>query len=126
VRAFADLGADIVFLEAPRSEEEMRRFCREARVPAMANLVEGGETPLLPPARLEELGYKIAAHPLTLLSAATRAMQRALAALRGGEPCPELVPFDELRRLVGFDAYDRELARYGPAGEPAVRSTSRR
>ena len=126
VRAFADLGADIVFLEAPRSEEEMRRFSREARAPAMANLVEGGETPLVPPARLEEMGYKIAAYPLTLLSAATRAMQRALAALRRGEPATELVPFDELRRLVGFHAYDRELARYGPAGAPAERSTKRR
>ncbi len=124
--AFADLGADIVFLEAPRSEEEMRRSCRAARAPAMANLVEGGATPLLPPARLEELGYRIAAHPLLLLSAATRAMQRALAALSGGGSGPELVPFDELRRLVGFDAYDRELARYGPAGGPAVRSTRRR
>jgi len=124
--AFADAGADIVFLEAPRSEAEMRRFCREARAPAMANLVEGGETPLLAPARLEEMGYKIAAHPLTLLSAATRAMQHALAALRDGSPGPELVPFEELRRLVGFEAYDRELARYGPAGGPADSSTSRR
>jgi 2-methylisocitrate lyase-like PEP mutase family enzyme len=125
-RAFADAGADLVFLEAPRSEDEMRRFCREARVPAMANLVEGGETPLLPPARLEELGYRIAAYPLTLLAAATRAMQRALEALRDGAPGPELVPFEELRRLVGFDAYDRELARYGGEAGPADRSTSRR
>jgi 2-methylisocitrate lyase-like PEP mutase family enzyme len=124
--AFADAGADILFLEAPRSEDEMRRFCREARAPALANLVEGGDTPLLPPARLEEIGYKIAGHPLTLLSAATRAMQRALEALRRGEPCSELVPFDELRRLVGFDAYDRELARYGPAAGPAERSSRRR
>ena len=124
--AFADAGADILFLEAPRSEDEMRRFCSEARAPALANLVEGGDTPLLPPARLEEIGYKIAAHPLTLLSAATRAMQRALAALRGGEPCPDLLPFDELRRLVGFDAYDRDLARYGPAAGPAERSSRRR
>ena len=104
----------------------MRRFCRETRLPAMANLVEGGDTPLLPPARLEELGYKIAARPLTLLSAATRAMQRARAALGGGGEPGELVPFDELRRLVGFDAHDRELARYGPAGGPAERSSRRR
>jgi 2-methylisocitrate lyase-like PEP mutase family enzyme len=104
----------------------MRRFCREARAPAMANLVEGGDTPLLPPARLLEIGYKIAAHPLTLLSAATRAMQEALDALGRGEPCPALLPFEELRRLVGFDAYDRELARYGPAARPAERSSKRR
>jgi 2-methylisocitrate lyase-like PEP mutase family enzyme len=124
--AFADAGADILFLEAPHSEGEMRRFCRETRAPAMANLVEGGDTPLLPPARLEEIGYKIAAHPLTLLSAATHAMQRALEALGRGERAPDLVPFDELRRLVGFDAYDRDLARYGPAAGPAERSSRRR
>jgi 2-methylisocitrate lyase-like PEP mutase family enzyme len=124
--AFADAGADILFLEAPRSEEEMRRFCREARAPAMANLVEGGDTPLLAPAQLEEMGYRIAAYPLTLLSAATSAMQRALEALRSGEPAPGLVPFDELRRLLGFDAYDRDLARYGPAAGPTERSSRRR
>jgi 2-methylisocitrate lyase-like PEP mutase family enzyme len=124
--AFADAGADILFLEAPRSEDEMRRFCREARAPAMANLVEGGDTPLLPPAQLEEMGFKIAAHPLTLLSAATHAMQGALDALRRGEACPAVLPFDELRRLVGFDAYDRELARYASAGVPAERSSRRR
>ena len=124
--AFADAGADLVFLEAPESEAEMRRFCREAAVPAMANLVEGGATPLLPPARLAEIGFKIAAHPLTLLSAATLAMQRALASLARGEPCAELLPFAELRRLVGFDAYDAELARYGATGGPTVRSSSRR
>src|SRR5262249_1196395 len=116
VAAFADLGADIVFLEAPESEEEMRRACRAAAVPALANFVEGGRSPLLPPARLAEIGYKIAAHPLTLLSAATLAMQRALASLARGETHPDLVPFAELRRLVGFEAYDAELARYGPTG----------
>jgi 2-methylisocitrate lyase-like PEP mutase family enzyme len=126
VAAFADAGVDVVFLEAPESEEEMRRFCREARVPAMANLVEGGATPLLPPARLAELGFKLAAYPLTLLSAATLAMQRALAALARGEPFAELLPFAELRRLVGFDAYEAELSRYGEPGGPAARSTSRR
>jgi 2-methylisocitrate lyase-like PEP mutase family enzyme len=125
VQAFTDAGADLVFLEAPRSRDEMARFCREARVPAMANLVEGGDTPLLPPRELEALGYRIAAYPLTLLSAATRAMQRALEALRRGEPA-DVLPFAELRRLVGFDAYDEALARYGTIGEPAARSTSRR
>jgi 2-methylisocitrate lyase-like PEP mutase family enzyme len=126
VAAFADAGADLVFLEAPESEDEMRRFCREARVPALANQVEGGATPAASPERLAELGFKLAAWPLTLLSAATLAMQRALASLARGEPAAELVPFAELRRLTGLDAYDAELARYGATGGPAVRSTSRR
>jgi 2-methylisocitrate lyase-like PEP mutase family enzyme len=114
--AFADLGADIVFVEAPRSEAEMQRICREIPAPQLANLVEGGDTPVLPPARLEELGYRIAAYPLTLLSSAIRAMQDALAALARGEPAPRLLEFAELRELVGFDAYDAALARYGEGG----------
>jgi 2-methylisocitrate lyase-like PEP mutase family enzyme len=112
-KAFADLGADIVFVEAPRSEAEMQRICREIPAPQLANLVEGGDTPVLPPARLQETGFRIAAYPLTLLSAAARAMQDALAALARGETPARLLAFDELRELVGFDAYDAALARYG-------------
>ena len=115
-RAFADLGADIVFLEAPANEEEMARSCAEIPAPAMANMVEGGDTPLLPPTRLEEMGYRIAAYPLTLLSAATRAMREALEALRGGAHPDRLESFEALRELVGFDAYDRERARYPDGG----------
>ena len=46
---FRELGADITFLEAPLDEEEMRRYCSEVDGPKMANLIEGGKTPLLPP-----------------------------------------------------------------------------
>jgi 2-methylisocitrate lyase-like PEP mutase family enzyme len=117
-RAFADLGADIVFVEAPRSEAEMQRICQEIPAPQHANLVEGGDTPVLPPARLEALGFRIAAYPLTLLSSAARAMQDALAALARGEAPTRLLGFDELRTLVGFDDYDAALARYGE-GDPS-------
>ncbi|MCZ6465466.1 MAG: isocitrate lyase/PEP mutase family protein [Proteobacteria bacterium] len=113
-RAFADLGADVLFLEAPQSEAEMERLGRELPGPLMANLVEQGETPVLPPGRLEELGYKIAAYPLTLLSAATRAMSEALEALRAGRTPERLLGFPELQELVGFADYDREQSRYRP------------
>jgi len=116
-RAFADLGADLVFVEAPRSEAEMRRVCQEVPVPSLANMVEGGDTPLLPPERLEALGYRIAAYPLTLLSASVRAMQEALARLSAGQPAERLLDFAELRALLGFPAYDAALARYARGGE---------
>jgi len=116
-RAFAECGADLSFLEAPRDETEMQRYCDEVPGPKMANLVEGGDTPLLAPARLEALGYKIAARPLTLLSAATRAMEEALDALRQGAEAPRLLGFEALRERVGFDAYDAELQRYALARE---------
>jgi len=112
-QAFADLGADIVFFEAPRDEDEMERLCQTIPGPKMANMVEGGDTPILPPERLAALGYAIAAYPLTLLSAAVRAMDEALAALRAGRPAERVLPFETLRETVGFPAYDAEQARYG-------------
>lgn len=113
-RAFRDLGADLLFVEAPRDEAEMERVARELDGPLMANLVEGGDTPLLARARLEALGFRIAAWPLTLLSVAARAMERALAAMAaGGHPAAdERLSFEALRELVGFPAYDAEAGRY--------------
>lgn len=115
-QAFAMAGADILFVEAPRSEEDMVRICREAPGRHLANMLEGGETPILPPHRLEQIGYAIAAYPLTLLSAAVKAMNRALADLSAGrDPTPYLTDFATLRRVVGFDAYDVEAERYAIA-----------
>jgi 2-methylisocitrate lyase-like PEP mutase family enzyme len=111
-RAFADAGADVLFVEAPASRDEMARICAEVDAPQMANLVEGGDTPLLPPAELEALGYRIAAYPLTLLSSAVAAMQDALQALGRGETPSGLLAFDRLREVVGFEVYEAEQARY--------------
>jgi 2-methylisocitrate lyase-like PEP mutase family enzyme len=114
-KAFRDAGADILFVEAPKSEDELARVARALEgTPLMANLVEGGDTPLLPPARLQALGYRIAAYPLTLLSVAVRAVGSALEQMRAGEHPPEgeRVSFEALRELVGFPAYDAAAKRY--------------
>jgi 2-methylisocitrate lyase-like PEP mutase family enzyme len=109
IAAFADAGADILFLEAPRSEDEMRRFCDGVPGIKMANLVEQGDTPLLPPERLHEMGFKIVLYPLTVLNAAMAAMARALAALGAGRMPDDLLDFAEIRDLVGFtDYYEAE------------------
>ncbi|WP_321335546.1 isocitrate lyase/PEP mutase family protein [Breoghania sp.] len=111
--AFKEAGADILFVEAPKSREEMERICKDVPGCHMANLLEGGETPMLSPAELQEIGFSIVAYPLTLLSAATRAMVEALADLKAGRhPDDKLLSFPELRRHVGFDAYYEEEARY--------------
>jgi len=112
MRAFAELGADILFLEAPRDEAEMERFCREVPGVHMANMLEDGITPVLPPSRLAEIGYRIAAYPLTLLTTVVVAMQSALKDLAAGRPPRARSSFAEIRQLVGFDAYDALLARY--------------
>lgn len=112
LRAFADLGADVLFLEAPRGEDEMARFRDEVAGIRMANMLEDGLTPLLPPERLAELGYRLAAYPLTLLSTAVAAMQTALGDLAAGRAPTARTAFADLRRLVGFDRYDALLAQY--------------
>ncbi len=111
-KAFCDTGSDITFLEAPLSKEEMRSYCEGVPGYKMANLVENGKTPLLPIRDLEEMGYKIAVYALTLLNASISAMQQALACLKQGAPVPNLMDFEKLRQIVGFDAYDAELGRY--------------
>jgi 2-methylisocitrate lyase-like PEP mutase family enzyme len=118
MRAFAELGADVIFLEAPRSEAEMARFCTEVPGVRMANMLEEGDTPILPPERLAALGYRIAAYPLTLLNSAVYAMQSALSDLRAGRTPQRRVDFATIRDLVGFADYDRTLGRYPADGQP--------
>ena len=104
-RAFRALGADITFLEAPQSEAEMRRYCAEVEGPKMANLVEQGDTPLLPPAELAAIGYKLAAYPLTLQLAALKAMTETLDAMKDGARPQRLAGFAELQAVAGFPEY---------------------
>ena len=85
----------------------MRRFCAEIPRPTMANMIDGGKTPILPPEELTRVGYQLAAYPLVLLSAAITAMTQALAALAPGATTarpPELT-FEQLQTTVGFPAY---------------------
>jgi 2-methylisocitrate lyase-like PEP mutase family enzyme len=110
-QAFRALGADITFLEAPLGVEEMRRYCTEVDGPKMANLIEGGKTPLLPHAELAAIGYKIAVYPLTMLNVSIVAMRAALAQLARGQATSAMT-FDDLKRAVGFPEYYAEEARY--------------
>ena len=111
-RAFRALGADITFLEAPQSEAEMRRYCAEVEGPKMANLVEQGDTPLVAPARLEAMGYKLVAFPLSLQLAALQAMNDALASFQRGEYPTGLASFGELREVAGFPHYFEAEKKY--------------
>ena len=104
-RTFREMGADITFLEAPRGKDEMRRYCDEVDGPKMANLVEQGNTPLLPHEELEEIGYKLAAYPLTLQLAAQQGMMDALAAMKAGRHPQHLASFAELQAVAGFPEY---------------------
>ncbi len=111
--AFKAAGADMLFVEEPQSREEMEQLCRDVPGHHMANMLEGGLTPVLPPAELQQVGFALAAYPLTLMSAAMKAMIAALDALKSGRrPDELLLDFAEVRRRIGFDDYYKEEQRY--------------
>ena len=105
--AYARAGADILFVESPQSEQEMRQIGRSFDLPLLANMVEGGYTPLLGREALLEIGYKIAIFPVSALLAAAQAMQGVYAALKSqgstaGLQQP-LMRFGDMTLLMGFD-----------------------
>ena len=116
VAAFADAGADALFIDALRSKEEMRAFCKIAPgVPKMANMLEGGgSTPICSPQELEDMGFSIVAYPLSLLAVSVKSMERALREIKtDGYPSDETLPtFVELQASVGFPEYYADDERY--------------
>ena len=75
---FSEIGVDILFIEAVKSKEDMKKIMTEVPGNHMVNLIEDGDTPLLDINELEEIGYKIAVMPLTLMSASVKTMQECL------------------------------------------------
>lgn len=112
-QAASEVGVDILFVEAPEDINDMRRVCEEAPGIHMANMIEGGRTPILPPDVLYDMGFRISVFPLTLLNASIKAMQTTLAALKSGEDhSPHVLDFAPLKEAVGFNRYYDEEARY--------------
>ena len=116
VAAFADAGADALFIDALRSKEEMRKFCAIAPgVPKMANMLEGGgSTPICSPEELQNMGFSVVAYPLTVLGAYVKATERVLREIReDGYPDESGLPtFAELKATCGFPGYYEEEKRY--------------
>ena len=105
-REFRRIGVDITFMEAPKNLDEMKRYCDEVDGPKMANMVEQGKTPFLSPAELEDIGYKLAIWPSSIMLASIQGMQAEMARLAKGEVGEEgKATFLELQDLVGFPAY---------------------
>ena len=119
-KRFVDMGADIIFIESPGSEEEMHRICIEVGGCQMANILEYGKSPVLPPESLKKIGYKIAAYPLTLLSSAVYAMREALNDIREGKRPERILDFSDLQAVVGFPEYDNTLRRLEGNKQPNV------
>jgi len=110
---YAEAGADVIFVEAPRTTAEIERIAKEVSAPLLINLVIGGLTPLESSKRLADLGYAIAIHPLVPLGAAALAMLAGLAELAGKDPQPWVASTPtEFFNLVGLAEWSEIGARY--------------
>jgi 2-methylisocitrate lyase-like PEP mutase family enzyme len=108
-------GADVIFVEAPQSVDELKKVADTIDVPVMANMIEHGKTPLLSVDELQELGYSLVIYPLATLYMATQAMREAVKELKDTGTTAGLVDrmlaFHEFNDLVGlkdFQALERK------------------
>jgi 2-methylisocitrate lyase-like PEP mutase family enzyme len=107
-KAFAKLGVDAIFVEAPQSESELAEIPRRLPdVPLLVNVFKGGKTPMLPMASLQQMGYRIAIYPSETQRAAIHAMRNALATLKREGTTESidasLTTFNERDKVVGLD-----------------------
>jgi 2-methylisocitrate lyase-like PEP mutase family enzyme len=113
---YVDAGADIVFVEAPTSYEQIEQISKAFDVPLLINMFQGGKTPLLPASELDALGFKLALVPSDLQRAAIHGMQEAAATLFAqgttAAMADRLVTFDDRDALIGLDKYQALESRY--------------
>src|SRR5437763_15380721 len=129
--AYEAAGADMLFIEAPRALDELRTIGRSFSVPLVANMVEGGATPLQPAAELEAMGFKLVLHAGTLLRTAAFAVQQTLAYLHANRSMigmeDHLITFDERNRITDLDGMQAMADRYALAtSSSTLRSPSSR
>lgn len=119
--AYREAGADILFVEAPRTVEEMRTITRSVPGPHLANMVEGGgKTPVLPARELQAIGYKIAIYPVSLWMASIKAMQEVLTVLKEDGTTTRytarMVSFHEMFETVGRSRFAELEKKYSTPG----------
>ena len=102
-------GADGLFIEAPVSVQEMEQIGRSFDVPLLANMLEGGRTPILRPSELDALGFRIVIYGISLLMRVTRTMQETLKDILDGELrlSGTGVSFEEYKNIVGMREWSR-------------------
>jgi 2-methylisocitrate lyase-like PEP mutase family enzyme len=116
--AYAEAGADVLFIEALRDVEQLKRAGRElgGRIPLLANMVEGGNTPLLSIAELGALGFRLAIHPGAMLRVVGHAATNYLATLRSDGTTRRMLDrmfdFRQLNDVIGTDDLLRQGERY--------------
>jgi 2-methylisocitrate lyase-like PEP mutase family enzyme len=106
--AYARAGADVIFVESPETESELREIASGISAPTLANMVETGRTPYLSAQRLGDLGFALAIYPATAFLAATHAVRAAMSKLRRDgciEDLSELATLEEYHKVLRFSQY---------------------
>src|ERR687898_1743922 len=108
-KAFRKAGADVIFVEAPRSIEELKKVANEIDAPLVANMIEDGVTPNLSASELLKLGYQIAVFPLSAIYSATFAMKRVLTELKNTGATKDarkvMITFKDFNQFINLDHY---------------------
>ena len=114
---YTEAGADVTFVEAPQSMDEIRQIPQRLSAPQLVNMVIGGKTPIMDQAELAAMGYAVVLYANTALQAAVFGMQSALGSLketgRADESTPSVASFAERQRLVGKPMFDALETKYG-------------
>ena len=115
-KAYRKAGADVIFVEAPRSIEELKKVANEIDAPLVANMIEDGVTPSLSAGELLKIGYRIAVYPLSAIYSATFAMRQVLTELKNTGTTKEarniMVTFKDFNRFMDLDHYRDLEKRY--------------
>lgn len=105
--SYQEAGADIIFVEAPESEEDMKRINQTIKAPTMANMVEGGKTPMIKAEKLKNLGYKIVIFPNSAIRAITKTVQELMEIIKNDGSTErylnKMCMFDEINTLLGLN-----------------------
>jgi 2-methylisocitrate lyase-like PEP mutase family enzyme len=109
-------GADALFIEAPRSKEELVRIAKELPGPLVANMLEGGVTPLLTKDELEQIGFQLIVCPLTALYASAKAMQDMFNLIKSHgttrDALDQLLPFQQFHEIIDLEGYYKLAEKY--------------
>lgn len=115
-KQYRKIGADAIFVEAPKSVVEMKKIGRSIKAPLVANMIEGGATPLLSTQKLHKLGFKLILYPLSILFANAFASLQVLRELRRSGTTVQnrknLVPFDQFNEIVDLARFRNMEKKY--------------
>jgi 2-methylisocitrate lyase-like PEP mutase family enzyme len=120
-KAYEEAGADIIFIESPETEEEMKQITSSFSVPVLANMVEHGRTPFLPVSALEEIGYDLVIFPVTSTYVIAKAVSEVMKVLKEtgstGNIVDKMIAFEEFNKLIGLPAICEIEKRYSTEGK---------